>query len=240
MRLEELRLIAYGPFTECTLKLQPGLNVVYGPNEAGKSSALRAVHALLFGIEERTSDNFVHGYPQLRIGGVLVDAQGQRLECVRRKGRRSTLRDGADNQPVDEDWLQRMLGGVNQEFFRSVFGIDHERLREGGEEVVRGEGRVGELLFAAGGVAHLREKQQSLENAASELFKPSGRNPRINAALTELRELNEQIRDLQQSPEEWARHDAEHRRLEELEVQLREQLGTAESNRSRLDRIQQG
>ena len=237
MQLEKLQLIAYGPFTNCTLHLQPGLNVLYGPNEAGKSSALRAVYSLLFGVEERTNDNFVHNYTQLRIGGALVDAQGQRLACVRRKGRRSTLRDGDDDQPIEEGLLQAMLCGVNAEFFTSVFGIDHERLREGGKEVVRGEGRVGELLFAAGGVVHLREKQQSLENVASELFKPSGRNPRINAALTDLRELSEKIRDLQRSPEEWARHDAEHRRLIELEEKIRKDLAESESTKSRLDRF---
>ncbi|MCA9258447.1 MAG: AAA family ATPase, partial [Planctomycetales bacterium] len=195
-----------------------------------------AVHALLFGVDERTSDNFVHSYAQIRIGGVLVDAQGGELKCVRRKGRRSTLRDGDDDQPLDEGLLRAIFGGVNAELFASVFGIDHQRLREGGEEVVRGEGRVGELLFAAGGVVHLREKQQSLDDAASALFKPSGRNPRINAALSDLKELNEQIRDHQRSPEEWARHDAEHRRLVELEEKTRADLADTESTRSRLDR----
>ena len=237
MQLEELRLIAYGPFKDCTLKLQPGLNVLYGPNEAGKSSALRAVHALLFGVEERTKDDFVHSYTQLRIGGVLVDSQGTRLACVRRKGRRSTLRDGGDNQPIDDGVLRALLGGVNEEFFTSVFCIDHERLRAGGEEVVRGEGRVGELLFAVGGVAQLREKQQALEDAASALFKSGGRNPGINSALTELRELNGAMRKLQQSPEEWARHDAEHRRLVEQEKKVRKELGETESTKLRLDRF---
>ena len=237
MRLEQLQLIAYGPFTNCTLNLQPGLNVLYGPNEAGKSSALRAVHALLFGVEERTNDNFVHNNTQLRVGGAMVDAQGQRIACVRRKGRRVTLRDGDDDQPIDEESLQRMLGGVNADFFTSVFGIDHVRLREGGEEVVRGEGRIGELLFSAGGIVHLREKQQLLESVASELFKPSGRNPLINAALTDLKSINEQIRDLQRSPEEWARHDAERRRLIGLEENIRKDLADTESTMSRVDRF---
>ena len=237
MHLEELRLLAYGPFTDCTLRLQPGLNVLYGPNEAGKSSALRAVHALLFGVEERTNDNFVHSYPQLRVGGLLVDGQGQQIQCVRRKGRRSTLRCGGDDEPIDEALITTMLDGVNAEFFGSVFGIDHERLRQGGEQVLRGEGRVGALLFAAGGVSQLREKQQALESAAAELFKPSGRNPRINTALSQLRELNEQIRDLQRSPEAWARHDAEHQRLVKEEGRIRRELAAAEGVRSRLDRI---
>ncbi len=237
MKLESLRLIAYGPFTDCTLALQPGMNVLYGPNEAGKSSALRAVHALFFGMDARTDDNFLHSYQQLRVGGLLVDSQGDRLECVRRKGRQSTLRDGDDKQPIDEEQLRALLGGINEEFFTSVFGIDHERLRDGGDEVIRGQGRVGELLFAAGGVAHLREKQQILEGEASELFKPSGRKPRINSTLTELRDLSDQIRKLQQSPEEWARHDAEHRRLIELQSKIKQDLEHVESSKSRLDRF---
>ena len=237
MRLEELRLIAYGPFTDCTLRLQPGLNVLYGPNEAGKSSALRAVQALLFGIEQRTTDNFLHSYKQLRVGGVLVDSQGRRLECVRRKGNRSTLRDGDDVEVVAEGELQAMLAGVTQEFFKSIFGFDHERLRRGGEEVIRGEGRVAELLFSAGGVAHLREKQEALQNAAADLFKPTGRNPRINLALTEAKSLRDQIRELQLSPEQWSRHDSEYRRLEEEEARLRQELATTEADKTRLGRI---
>jgi uncharacterized protein YhaN len=238
VRFEELRLIAYGPFTDCILKLKPGLNVLYGPNEAGKSSALRAVRALLFGIGHKTSDDFVHNYQQLRVGGVLVDDRGERLECVRRKGRTATLRDGDDNEPLDESRLQAMLGGANEEFFSTVFGIDHERLREGGDDVVRGEGRIGELLFAAGGVRHLREKQQALEEHAAGLFKPRASNPRINAALSQLKKVGEEIRDLQQSPERWAEHDKEHGRLTELVDSLKGALEKTESARSRLERIQ--
>jgi len=237
VRFEELRLIAYGPFTDCSLQLRPGLNILYGPNEAGKSSALRAVHALLFGVDERCSDDFVHSYPQLRVGGVLVDTQGQRLECVRRKGRKATLRDGDDDQPTDEGLLRDLLGGVDEEFFTSAFGIDHVRLREGGKEVVHGKGRVGELLFAAGGVAHLRDKQQALEEEASALFKRAGQKPRINQAVSLLKQLDGEIRELQRSPEEWAKHFAEHKRLDELAKKQSAELEQADSTRSRLSRI---
>ncbi len=237
MRLEQLRLIACGPFTECTISLHPGMNVLYGPNEAGKSSALRAVCSLLFGFNHTTTDDFVHNYQQLRVGGVLLDAQGNRLECVRRKGRTSTLRDGDDDKPVDENLLRTMLGGISEEFFGTVFGIDHARLREGGAEVIRGQGRIGELLFAAGGVTHLREKQLALEEAASSLYKPAGRNPSLNAGLSQLKQLNDEIRDLQRSPEEWGRHDAELQQLTELEQSLRQQLSDAQTKKARLERI---
>ena len=53
MKLARLLLQAFGPFTDKTLDFaaSPGnLHLIYGPNEAGKSSALRAITDLRFGI----------------------------------------------------------------------------------------------------------------------------------------------------------------------------------------------
>ena len=73
------------------------------------------------------------------------------------------------------------LGGVDVDLFRSMFGIDHARLREGGQEILRGVGRIGELLFGAGaGVAGLQQLQGELRTAMEGLFKPGGSKPLIN------------------------------------------------------------
>jgi len=75
MRIEQLLPTAFGPFTDLELDFSaPGLQVVYGPNEAGKSSALRALDAWLFGIPERTRDDFLHPRPALLVGGTLSAA----------------------------------------------------------------------------------------------------------------------------------------------------------------------
>jgi uncharacterized protein YhaN len=210
---------------------------LYGPNEAGKSSALRAIHSLLFGVPPRTADNFLHSYGQLRVGGVLVRGDDQRLECVRRKGNKATLRDGEDDKQLDESVLDQFLGAVDADFFRSVFGIDHERLRAGGEEVIRGEGRVGELLFAAGGVSHLREIQQKLEAETAQLFRARAQQPSINSAVSRLDQLRAEVREAQVSSEEWGRHDAERTRLLEQAERLRTELADAEAAKERLSRI---
>ena len=62
MRLLELDLERYGPFTGKRLVFRPDakLHIVYGPNEAGKSCSLAAVTDLFFGIETRTRFDFVH------------------------------------------------------------------------------------------------------------------------------------------------------------------------------------
>ena len=80
MKIKRLDLKAFGPFTDRTLEFdskKPGLHIIYGPNEAGKSSSLRALKALLYGFPERTPDNFLHANDQLLVGGCLEGANGQ-------------------------------------------------------------------------------------------------------------------------------------------------------------------
>jgi hypothetical protein len=49
MYINSVRATAFGPFRAQTLELAPGLNVVHGPNEAGKSSWFAATYAGLAG-----------------------------------------------------------------------------------------------------------------------------------------------------------------------------------------------
>jgi len=53
MRFESVRAHPFGPFDDRTLTLAPGLNVVYGPNEAGKSTWHAALYAGLCGMRRR-------------------------------------------------------------------------------------------------------------------------------------------------------------------------------------------
>ena len=50
MRIERVVAHAFGPLIDATLDLAPGMTVVYGPNEAGKSSWHAALYAGLCGV----------------------------------------------------------------------------------------------------------------------------------------------------------------------------------------------
>ena len=133
MRVSELNLVAFGPFTERLLSFdKTGLHIVYGPNEAGKSSALRALKYLLYGIPERTTDNFIHANDRLRIAGTLLSDEGNELRIARRKGRKNTLLNQSD-EVLDEQVLAPFLQGVTAELFETIFGIDHQGLVAGGQ-----------------------------------------------------------------------------------------------------------
>ena len=56
MKFERIELERFGHFESLSLDLRgpSGLVVIHGPNEAGKTTLLRAIHGLLFGIDERS------------------------------------------------------------------------------------------------------------------------------------------------------------------------------------------
>lgn len=241
MKLLTLDLRAVGPFTGTILDLsagEHGLHLVYGPNEAGKTSALRALSYLLFGFPTRSADNFVHANDQLRVGGKLRHSDGDVLECLRRRGNRNTLRGPDDSSVIPDERLARFLGGISQNTFEAMFGIDHERLTRAGEEIRTGQGQLGELLFAAGaGLAGLRQAQQTLQKGLDDLFKPRAQNPRINKALTELREAQDELKQKQLPSEEWQKHDRAYRTAVAESERLRDEIRSARAEQARLKRI---
>ena len=120
MKIKQLDLLAFGPFENKTLDLgegNAGLVVIYGDNEAGKSSALRATTGLLYGIDERTTDDHLHEKSQLRIGGHLVHSDGSEIRFTRRKGRKETLLHPDDGRVIDDADLVKFQGGVDEKLF---------------------------------------------------------------------------------------------------------------------------
>ena len=53
MIIRELKLKNFGKFSEETLHFSDGINVIYGANEAGKTTIYTAIGALLFGLEKQ-------------------------------------------------------------------------------------------------------------------------------------------------------------------------------------------
>src|SRR6185312_12471452 len=101
MRIQRLDLMRYGRFTDTKLILPAGvsdIHIVFGPNEAGKSTALSAIEDLLFGMPGNSRYNFLHDYGSMRVSAVL-ESGGKTLEIRRRKGNKDTLLT-ADEVPI--------------------------------------------------------------------------------------------------------------------------------------------
>lgn len=235
MRIQQLNLMAYGPFTDKVLNFEDaGLHVIYGPNEAGKSSALRALTALLYGIENSTTDNQVHENGSLRIGGSLLNADGHTLDIVRRKGRTKTLL-SPDSSPLDEQVLTPYLQGVTRALFQTLFGIDHKALVQGGRDILEQKGDVGQALFSAALGSHLlHDVLTDLDNEAVELFKPRGSTQKINTALKLRAEAVTQLGVSSLKSSTWEQHQ---KALEESAARLDRVNTELDSSRTQINRL---
>lgn len=221
MRINRLDLIAFGSFTARHLDFseqRSALQLVYGPNEAGKSTCLRAITAWLFGFSHAVADDHVHNAKQLRIGGEIESHDGRRLQFIRRRGSiANSLRGPDDSTPVSAKLLEELLGGVDQAMFTRQFGLNHETLQSGGKELADGKGELAEILFSAGaGIHNLRRMQNDLQEQVDGLYKPRGQNPKINASLAVFKEFQEAIKKSSLPTEDWRRKQEElDRRLAE-------------------------
>jgi uncharacterized protein YhaN len=241
VEIRELNLLAFGPFSGLVLDFSSpggGLNIVFGPNEAGKSSSLRGLKALLFGIPARTTDNFRHEHKDLRIGGTLRNRDGHERAVVRRKGNRNTLL-SLDGSQLADDALAPFLHGVSAEVFDMLFGIDHEALVRGGQEILEQKGEVGQALFSASmGSAALHAVLEQLEAEAGELFKPGGSKPVINAALRAFAQLQKAVKEQSLSSREWSEACKALERINKELEQVQADLLQCKARRNRLQRVQ--
>lgn len=194
MRFDEIVLIRYGHFSEYGIQLpqsRPDYFVLHGHNEAGKSTLLRGISALLFGVPSRTADAHSCKGSELRIGGTISNG-GTTFSFRRRKGTVGTLLT-KDERQIQEDGLARFLRGIDRDQFEQFFGLDHVRLRKGGEELLRGEGDIGSSLFQAAGV-DLRRVLEGITDEAKDLFSPKARTRVIGTALEEYRQARAETR----------------------------------------------
>lgn len=174
MRLRRLDLLRYGRFTDVALELpphNPDIHIVFGPNEAGKSTALSALEDLLFGIPKNSPLDFLHDYGSMRIGA-LLERNGEKLEVRRRKGNKDTLLTPEEIPlPESDQALAPYLAGADRSFFVRMFSLDHQRLRQGGREILEARDEVGQMLFSAGaGIEGLRESLTALQEEADGLW----------------------------------------------------------------------
>jgi uncharacterized protein YhaN len=242
MQFLEIEFLKFGCFTDTRLDLGPAgprLHVIHGPNEAGKSTALRGLTDFLYGIPNRSTDNFLHKNSELRIGARLLDDAGHQQRFLRRKGNKDTLLN-AEGKPVDEGRLQGLLKGVTREVFEKEFRLDHPLMVQGGQDLAEGQGDLASSLFQAGaGVLGVRRLLQELEEEAERLFKPRGSNQELHRAIELWKERQARRKEATFLASEWKTlHQQVEQKTQERRL-LTEQHAALATERQRLQRFQQ-
>jgi uncharacterized protein YhaN len=219
MRFRRLDILRYGALTDRTLVFRPDakLHVVYGPNEAGKSSALSAISDLLFGFSKVGEKSFLHRPNTLRIGAELSSRQDLTIRFRRKNGQKNTiLKDQEDEEALAEDTLTPFLGTMSRDVFERAFGLDSASLRAGGEAMLRSGGEIGSLLFsAASGLMGLSDLRNTLDAEADGIYAQRRSKDRLfYQALDAHDEARKAERDSELKSGDWKKLVAEATQLE--------------------------
>ncbi|MBK1792947.1 AAA family ATPase [Devosia sp. WQ 349] len=208
MRIERLNLLRYGALDARELAFRPGarLHLVYGANEAGKSSALAAIADLLFGFGRSKPAGFLRDPVTWRVGATLRDSAGTEVSFRRRRGSKNTLlSDDEQEQALRDDLLQPFVGALSRDVFQRAFGLDSARLRAGAHEMLRSEGELGSLLFAAAsGLTGLSALRARLNSSADAIFaKRAAKDRTFYQVLERHEEARRLERDTELKSGEW-------------------------------------
>ncbi|RAU92097.1 AAA family ATPase [Paenibacillus sp. YN15] len=201
MKIREIRVEGFGGLQNRTVLLHGPMTVLYGPNEAGKSTLLHLIRAVLFGFPSRQSglERFEPAKGGVHGGSLVLEpAPGERVRVFRRsadaaasggRGRAPsaglvtvTLPDGREG---GEELLRELLGGVTAEQFRNLFAFTLTELQE--LHTLTSE-ELGGFLHSAGlGVraSAVRETEKRLAQELESRFRPKGRSQGIGQLLGE-------------------------------------------------------
>lgn len=242
MRLRQLKLARYGCFTDFSIDFgEPpsdgsDFHIIYGDNEAGKSTALNGYLDLLFGIEERSKYNFLHDYGALRVSAVL-GIDGQEVELSRIKRRDENLLGEAD-RPIDPAILTSALHGLSRDAYQTMFSLDDETLEQGGEEILASKGDLGRLLFAAtAGLGDLSDGLDALRERAAKFYVPRSRSSELKTLKDELGQLDDQRRTLDTQASAFETLTEARRQAEEAYNDAREHRDNIRTEHARLSAV---
>ncbi|MBO0588957.1 AAA family ATPase [Sporosarcina sp. E16_8] len=227
MKIEKLNIYGFGKHENVTVDLGPGITVLYGLNEAGKTTIQQFILHILFGFPPKNSV-LLRYEPKSggKYGGQvhLVDeAYGKCIvERIRGKSAGDVTVYFEDGTRGGEEQLNTLLRQYDRASFESIFSFSLLQL-QGFERM--DEDELSRTLLASGttGVDSLLQLGNRMEKELGDLFKKSGRIPEMNVKIMELRELEIELKDEQQKVGEYAPSIERIREIDDLLTELREQ-----------------
>lgn len=234
MKITDLRIEQFCTWRNLDLKLpDQGVNVFYGPNEAGKSTLLDFVRGVLYGFvppdrpaigQVRVAENYA--------GSIEIEREGKRSR-VHRAGSDTdrgylTLSDNDELGPP-EDRLKSWLNGVDRTFFEHVYALGLGELQEL-STLHEGEvaARIYGLTLGPDGQRLIQSsrKLDKLRHDLSHVSDKPGRDQygKIEKLLEQREQLSKEIRNLDKRHKQYRELLRTREKLDEEILELRRRL----------------
>ncbi|MEZ6057373.1 MAG: AAA family ATPase [Planctomycetaceae bacterium] len=204
MKIHDIQVERFGVWQDLSLPLSdPGVSVFYGPNEAGKSTLMRFVRAILYGYHDRDERSAGPERRYRSCAGALRVVHNQAEYLLRREsvpGTRGRLSiNGNDHDGMAEERLQRLIGSTSEEMYESIFAIGLEELQElatlSGTDVSR---HIYGLSLGPEG-RRILNAQQAAHRETNRLFDPEHQRGLLADLSRQLEEIDRDLDEIHNS-----------------------------------------
>jgi|GEM_PF-468042 len=240
MQIREIIVDGFGILINKRIKgLRPGINVIYGPNEFGKTSLLEFIRRILFGFP--TKANKKNQYEP--VNGAPCSGQ---LICELKSGEQVAVRriQGANKGPVtlsfkgknqgDASELDDLLGSATREMYENVYAFSLDELQS--MQSLHGD-EIKSRIYGAGmglGTVSLSEVEKNFKKQCENIFKPKGSNQPANKLGKELREIQKKIRETEKETDQYESRSTLLKELEGKNIELTAEIESIEKKLRKL------
>ncbi len=197
MKLKEIYIYGYGKLNDFHFPSGTSLQVIYGENEAGKSTLMSFIHSILFGFPTKQQSELRYEPKNSgKYGGKLVlDTKHGEITIERIRGRAAgdVTVTFANGTVGSDELLNELLNGMDRRMYQSIFSFNIHGIQDVGR--MKGED-ISKYLLAAGtfGTDTLMNVEQHLQKEQDALFKPNGRKPELNQLLDQLKQKDGELK----------------------------------------------
>ena len=228
MRIRELHLHGFGKFNEYTLKLEPGLNIIYGPNESGKSTLHSFINGMFYGFKKPYAKRTLYSNDHTRLspwsgsiysGSIVFEKDGQsyRIFRVFDKGKEETR---VFHEETGEDITDRIHNGENSKvlqpgeyFFGINSGIFNNTLFIGQQKIAPGKSLAHEVRERLINVSTGGDENISVEKAIflldeelKEIGTSRASTSEYGKLISEIQETEKRLRALEAEAVKYREH----------------------------------
>lgn len=229
MYIDQMEITGFGIYSGLSLNLEPGLNIILGENEAGKSTCHEFVRFVLYGPRTGSGSREAPRYEPLRGGAhggalELVTLAGQSFR-LSRKGKTPTKFSLVDEklEELGPEMLANILGQAGPELYNAVFAFSIKELYDlNALDPKETPDLLCGINFGLGSLS-IPSVLRSFKQRREEIYKPGGSKPLLNELFKELGRVREKLTPLRNNLAEYASLDAQLLKMGEESATLRKE-----------------
>lgn len=199
MWIKKAEITSFGKWRQQNFLFEAKNQLVYGLNEAGKSTLYQFIQAILFGFPAKRkkgqdytpNDGSGFGGRLIIVHPTYGSVTIERYKAKNKGKAKVWLEDG---QQGEEELLEKILYPLNLQLFRQVFTFQQEQLQQ---LDTLSEENLHEALISLGlsGSNELFEQRIQLKNNYEGIYRPRGRKQPLNQALQNYQDLQQKIKE---------------------------------------------